>query len=136
MRTSGFVGLVERGGKIRSIISTIAAIGPVFYEPLSREPAGDCQAPVFSSRRMRIMKRLTYSKYEWARADFHTNTLECFFSIFNAALSAFIDHVDAKHFGRYLADSISVHHARATWLNDTKRLHCALGGSKEGGAYL
>ena len=45
-----------------------------------------------------------HSKYEWARGDVHTNTLEGFFSIFKRGIIGVYQHVDRQHFERYLAE--------------------------------
>ncbi len=45
-----------------------------------------------------------HSKYEWARGDVHTNTLEGFFSIFKRGLVGVYQHMDKKHLDRYLAE--------------------------------
>jgi len=45
-----------------------------------------------------------HSKYEWARGDVHTNTLEGFFSIFKRGLIGTYQHVHSKHIDRYLAE--------------------------------
>ena len=45
-----------------------------------------------------------HSKFEWSRGDVHTNTLEGFFSIFKRGIVGVYQHVDTKHFDRYLAE--------------------------------
>jgi hypothetical protein len=45
-----------------------------------------------------------HSKFEWARGDVHTNTLEGFFSVFKRGIVGVYQHVDSKHFDRYLAE--------------------------------
>jgi hypothetical protein len=45
-----------------------------------------------------------HSKFEWARGDVHTNTLEGFFSIFKRGLVGVYQHMDNKHLDRYLAE--------------------------------
>src|ERR1700723_3448561 len=44
-----------------------------------------------------------HSKYEWARGDVHTNTLEGFFSIFKRGLVGVYQHMDKQHLDRYLS---------------------------------
>ena len=41
-----------------------------------------------------------HSKFEWARGDVHTNTLEGFFSIFKRGLVGVYQHMDKKHLDR------------------------------------
>lgn len=45
-----------------------------------------------------------HSKFEWARGDVHTNSLEGFFSIFKRGLVGTYQHMDLKHLNRYLVE--------------------------------
>ena len=61
-------------------------------------------APVFKFTGAASHGAVDHSKFEWARGDVHTNTLEGFFSIFKRGIIGVYQHVDAKHFDRYLAE--------------------------------
>jgi hypothetical protein len=45
-----------------------------------------------------------HSKFEWARGDVHTNTLEGYFSIFKRGLVGIYQHMDKNHLHRYLSE--------------------------------
>jgi hypothetical protein len=70
-----------------------------------------------------------HSKYEWARGDVHTNTLENFFSIFKRGLVGVYQHMDKKHLNRYLAEFDFRRNNRAKLgISDTQRTTNALKG--------
>jgi hypothetical protein len=72
-----------------------------------------------------------HSKYEWARGDVHTNTLEGFFSIFKRGLVGVYQHMDKKHLDRYLAEFDFRMNARAKLgINDAQRTEIAVAGAK------
>jgi hypothetical protein len=72
-----------------------------------------------------------HSKYEWARGDVHTNTLEGFFSIFKRGLIGIYQHMDSKHLDRYLAEFDFRQNTRAKLgIDDTQRAKIALQGVK------
>jgi ISXO2 transposase-like protein len=63
-----------------------------------------------------------HSKYEWARDDVHTNTLEGFFSIFKRGLVGTYQHMDKKHLDRYLAEfDFRFNNRAALDVNDVQR---------------
>ena len=45
-----------------------------------------------------------HSKFEWARGDVHTNTLEGYFSIFKRGMVGTYQHCETEHLHRYLAE--------------------------------
>jgi len=72
-----------------------------------------------------------HSKFEWARGDVHTNTLEGFFSIFKRGMIGVYQHVDSKHFDRYLAEFDFRMNTRARLgIDDSKRAEIAIQGFK------
>ena len=72
-----------------------------------------------------------HSKFEWVRGDVYTNTLEGFFSVLKRGLVGIYQHVDKKHFDRYLAEFDFRQNTRAKLgINDTERAEIALGGAK------
>jgi hypothetical protein len=71
-----------------------------------------------------------HSKYEWARGDVHTNTLEGFFSIFKRGLVGVYQHMDKKHLDRYLAEFDFRMNTRAKLgINDVQRTGMAVAGA-------
>ncbi len=126
------LSLVERGGPIRSIVLDHRGIGPRLYEHLDRNSrlVSD-SAPVFKHAVWGFHEAVDHSKYEWARGDVHTNTLEGFFSIFKRGLIGVYQHVDAKHFERYANEFDFRMNTRAKLgINDVQRTAIAVGGAK------
>jgi len=126
------LSLVERGGKIRSRVIDHRGIGPLFYENFDRKSRlVTDSAPVFKFTGAAKHEAVDHSKYEWSRGDVHTNTLEGFFSIFKRGIIGVYQHVDAKHFDRYLAEFDFRQNTREKLgINDTERADIALAGAK------
>jgi hypothetical protein len=99
------LSLVERGGPIRSVVIDHRGIGGLFYKHFDRRSRlVTDSAPVFKYQSLTKHEAVDHSKYEWARGDVHTNTLEGFFSILKRGIVGVYQHIDAKHFDRYLAE--------------------------------
>lgn len=126
------LSLVERGGKIRSMVIDHRGIGPLFYEHFDRKSRlVTDSAPVFKFTGAAEHEAVDHSKYEWVRGDVHTNTLEGFFSIFKRGVIGVFQHVDAKHFDRYLAEFDFRQNTRAKLgISDNERADIALAGVK------
>ncbi len=72
-----------------------------------------------------------HSKFEWARGDVHTNTLEGFFSIFKRGMVGVYQHMDKNHLDRYLAEFDFRQNTRAKLgIDDVQRADIALRGVK------
>jgi len=126
------LSLIERGGPIRSISLDHRGIGPRLYKHLDRNSrlVSD-SAPVFKHAVWGFHEAVDHSKYEWARGDVHTNTLEGFFSVFKRGIIGVYQHIDAKHFERYLAEFDFRMNTRAKLgINDSQRAEIALQGVK------
>ncbi len=126
------LSLVERGGPIRSIVLDHRGIGPRLYKHLDkRSRLVSDSAPVFKFTGAAKHEAVDHSKYEWARGDVHTNTLEGFFSIFKRGMIGVYQHVEAKHFDRYLAEFDFRQNTRARLgVDDATRADIALQGMK------
>jgi len=99
------LSLVERGGPIRSMVIDHRGIGGLFYKHFDRKSRlVTDSAPVFKHTGAASHGAVDHSKFEWKRGDAHTNTLEGFFSIFKRGIVGVYQHIDAKHFDRYLAE--------------------------------
>jgi hypothetical protein len=125
------LSLVERGGPIRSIVLDHRGIGPRLYQHLDRNSrlVSD-SAPVFRHQVWGFHEAVDHSKFEWARGDVHTNTLEGFFSIFKRGLIGVYQHVDAKHFERYANEFDFRMNTRAKLgINDVQREAIAVRGA-------
>ena len=85
----------------------------------------------FQIHRCGSHESVDHSKFEWARGDVHTNTREGFFSIFKRGMIGVYQHVDAKHFDRYLAEFDFRQNTRAKLgINDVQREAIAVKGAK------
>jgi hypothetical protein len=126
------LSLIERGGPIRSIMLDHRGIGPRLYKHFDqRSRLVTDSAPVFKFTGAAKHEAVDHSKYEWARGDVHTNTLEGFFSVFKRGIIGVYQHVDAKHFDRYLAEFDFRMNTRAKLgIDDKRRAEIALQGVK------
>jgi ISXO2-like transposase domain/Transposase zinc-ribbon domain len=125
------LSLVERGGPIRSVVLDHRGIGPRLYKHLDRNSrlVSD-SAPVFKHAVWGFHEAVDHSKFEWARGDVHTNTLEGFFSIFKRGIIGVYQHIDAKHFDRYAAEFDFRMNTRAKLgINDVQREAIAVKGA-------
>jgi transposase-like protein len=99
------LSLVERGGNIRSV--TLDHHGVVKH--LRKMVDQDSrlvtdQAQVFKFQGFAAHEAVDHSKFEWARGDVHTNTLEGFFSVLKRGIVGVYQRVDSQHLDRYLAE--------------------------------
>jgi len=123
--------LVERGGNVRSMYLDDKNVRNALFEHLhddSRLLTDGSQAYRFQ---VRNHESVDHSKYEWARGDVHTNTLENFFSVFKRGLVGTYQHMDKAHLDRYLAEFDFRFNTRAKLgVNDTQRAAKAVQGFK------
>src|SRR5262249_6998091 len=117
------LSLVERGGPIRSMVIDHRGIGGPFYRQFDRQRRlVPDSAVVFKHTGAAKHEAVDHSKYEWARDDVHTNTLEGFFSIFKRGIVGVYQHIDAKHFDRYLAEfDFRMNHRAKLGIDDVQR---------------
>ena len=126
--------LVERGGNIRSMYldhrNVRSALNKHLHED-SRLVTDGAQAYKFVMPTKEQHESVDHSKFEWARGDVHTNTLEGFFSIFKRGLVGVYQHMDKNHLDRYLAVFDFRMNTRAKLgINDTQRAAIAVEGFK------
>src|SRR5262249_37944807 len=99
------LSLIDRTGPIRSMVIDHRGIGPRVQRHLDkRSRLVSDSAPVYRFTGAASHGAVDHSKFEWARDDIHTNTLEGFFSVLKRGLIGVYQHVDSKHFDRYLAE--------------------------------
>jgi transposase-like protein len=122
--------LVERGGNIRSMYLDDKNVRSALQKHLhedSRLVTDGSQSYKFLGYKH---ESVDHSKYEWARGDVHTNTLEGFFSIFKRGLVGVFQHIDKKHLDRYLAEFDFRMNTRAKLgINDMQRTGIAVAGA-------
>jgi transposase-like protein len=124
--------LVERGGDIRSMYLDDKNIRSAIDEHLH---SGSRLVTDGSTTYKTVMpfksqhESVDHSKYEWARGDVHTNTLEGFFSIFKRGLVGVYQHMDKKHLDRYLAEfDFRMNNRVALGVDDVQRAENAVKG--------
>jgi transposase-like protein len=126
------LSLIERGGPIRSMVIDHRGIGGLFYKHFDRNSRlVTDSAPVFKHTGAASHGAVDHSKFEWRRGDAHTNTLEGFFSIFKRGIVGVYQHIETKHFDRYLAEFDFRMNTRVRLgYSDTDRAEIALKGVK------
>ena len=126
------LSLVERGGNIRSVTLDHRGVGRHLRAMVHQDSrlVSD-MAQHYKFRGFKQHESVDHSKFEWTRGDVHTNTLEGFFSIFKRGIVGVYQHVDLKHFDRYLAEFDFRQNTRAKLgINDSERSEIALKGMK------
>jgi len=126
--------LVERGGNVRSMYLDHRNV----RNALSKHLHDDSRLVTDGSNTYKFVmpskaqhEPVDHSKFEWARGDVHTNTLEGFFSIFKRSLVGVYQHMDKTHLDRYLAEFDFRMNTRAKLsINDTQRTAMAVQGFK------
>jgi transposase-like protein len=100
------LSLVERGGALRSIHLDNDGVGVKLT--LAKHLGDHSRLVTDGANHYKCLTRnhesVDHSKFEWARGDVHTNTLEGYFSIFKRGMVGTYQHCDAKHLHRYLAE--------------------------------
>jgi hypothetical protein len=125
------LSLVERGGDIRSVMMDHRHVGARLRTMADKESrlVTDMGQP-FKFQGFAKHETVDHSKFEWARGDVHTNTLEGFFSVFKRGIVGTYQHIDAKHFDRYLAEFDFRQNTRAKLgINDVQREARAIKGA-------
>jgi transposase-like protein len=124
--------LVERGGNVRSLVLDHRMVGPMVRQHIheaSRLVTDKAQHYKFTG--VAKHESVDHSKFEWARDDVHTNTLEGFFSVFKRGLIGTYQHMDSKHLERYLAEFDFRFNTRAKLgIDDKTREAFAVRGAK------
>jgi transposase-like protein len=124
------LSLVERGGALRSVYldgrNVREALTTKLLHDDSRLLTDGAQHYKFQ---LHTHESVDHSKFEWARGDVHTNTLEGFFSIFKRGLTGVYQHCESQHLHRYLAEFDFRYNNRAKLgIDDTDRTVNAIRG--------
>jgi len=103
----GVMGLIERGGKVRTMrISTPSKT--VLVNNVLTHTAKDAtiytdEAIAYKSvGKSRKHETVTHIKLEWVRGDCHTNSIENFWSLFKRSVIGSFHQVSIKHLQRYM----------------------------------
>jgi transposase-like protein len=99
------LGLVERGGNIRSMKLDHHSVGSYLYKHVHRDSRlVTDKAQHYVHPPVASHESVDHSKGEYVRGDVHTNTLEGYFSIFKRGLIGTYQHIGEQHLPRYLAE--------------------------------
>ena len=125
------LALVERGGNVRSMWVDHRMVNPLVRQHVhsrSRLVTDKAQHYKFSGH---VHESVDHSKFEWARGDVHTNTLEGFFSILKRGLIGVYQRVEERHLDRYLAEfDFRMNTRERLGVNDEARAAIAVRGAK------
>jgi transposase-like protein len=126
------LSLVERGGNIRSVTLDHRGVGAHLRKMVDRDSRlVTDMAQHYKHSGFKAHETVDHSKYEFVRGDVYTNTLEGFFSIFKRGIVGVYQHIDEKHFDRYLAEFDFRQNTRVKLgINDVQRAEIALKGVK------
>ena len=124
------LSLVERGGAIRSMYIDDRNVRSMLAQHLDDRSRLVTDGSVVYKGQSEKHESVDHSKYEWARGDVHTNTLENFFSIFKRGLVGVYQHMDNKHLDRYLSEFDFRRNTRAKLgISDVTRTQMAVQGA-------
>ncbi len=127
--------LVERNGEVRSFhVANVTAntLKPILKEQvtsaahLMTDDAGQYRliGPEFAKHDV-----VVHSVGEYVRGNVHTNTVECFFSIFKRGIYGVYQHVSPCHLHRYTTEfDFRYNHREKLGFDDTEREAAALQG--------
>jgi hypothetical protein len=125
------LSLVERGGNQRSIVVDHRGAGLMLRQLADKDSRLVTDKGVtFKNLGFAAHESVDHSKFEWARGDVHTNTMEGFFSVFKRGMVGTYQHVDTKHLNRYLAEFDFRQNTRTKLgINDVQREAIAVKGA-------
>jgi len=104
------VALVQRGGKVRSfVVSHVSAttLKNVLLENVhssSHLMTDEHDGYRIFGKQFASHQTVTHAKYEYARGDVTTNTVEAFFGLLKRGINGVYHHVSREHLHRYLAE--------------------------------
>jgi transposase-like protein len=129
------VGLVERGGKVRTFhvpaahVDNVADIVRANIARESRLHTDESRLYMGVGRAFASHETVKHSDYEYARGDVTTNTIESYFSVFKRGMRGVYQHCAEKNLHRYLAEFDFRYNYRASLgYNDTDRTIAAVRG--------
>jgi transposase-like protein len=126
------LSLVERDGNIRSVTLDHRGVSVRLGRLVHRDSRLVTDSAMhYRLANVAVHESVDHSKFEWARGDVHTNTLEGFFSVLKRGMIGVYQHVDSKHFDRYLAEFDFRQNTRAKLgINDVQREAIAVKGAQ------
>jgi hypothetical protein len=104
------LGLIERGGKVRTFHVPVAdklTVTKIVRENIAKESrlhTDESKLYRGSDVRFAAHETVRHTAYEYVRGDVTTNTIEGYFSIFKRGMGGVYQHCAEKHLHRYLAE--------------------------------
>lgn len=127
--------LVDRQGDAKSFhVSNVRAttVMPIVRENIAKEArVATDEAVQYNDMKWHASEHqaLRHAIEEWARGEFHTNTVEGYFSIFKRGMKGVYQHCSEKHLHRYLAEfDFRYNNRSARGVEDDERTVRALRG--------
>ena len=122
------VGLVERGGKVRTFHinqATAWEVRKIIVRNVSRKSdLHTDEARIYSElgKEFEAHKTVIHSKFEYVRGPVHTNTVENVWSVFKRGMKGIYQHCGEAHLHRYLAEfDFRYNNRSALKVSDTER---------------
>ncbi len=130
------IGLVERGGKVRTFHihrATIAEVRNVVTRNVSRKSdlrTDESSLYTAMGKEFATHETVNHSAHEYVRGDVHTNTVESVWSVFKRGMHGVYHHCGEAHLHRYLAEFEFRHnHRSALKITDTERAQAIVEGA-------
>ena len=130
------VGLVERGGRVRTFHvqrATRESVREILVKNVSRKSILHTdESPIYTATGKEFAKHETviHSHNEYVRGMVHTNTVENVWSVFKRGMKGIYQHCGEAHLPRYLAEFDFRYNRRsALGISDTERAHDAIRGA-------
>jgi transposase-like protein len=104
------VGLVERGGKVRTFHirkATAASVREILVRNVSRESTlntDESRLYTETGKEFASHDTVNHSANEYARGETHTNSMEGYFGIFKRGMRGIYQHCGEAHLHRYLSE--------------------------------
>jgi transposase-like protein len=126
------LSLVERGGDVRSVTLDHNGVSKHLRKMVHKDSRlVTDKAQHYALPPVAEHESVDHSKFEWARGDVHTNTLEGFFSIVKRGLIGVYQRVDSRHLDRYLAEfDFRMNTREKLGIDDQKRASLAVQGAR------
>lgn len=130
------IGLVERGGRVRTFHAPVAdkiTVTGIVRENIAKETrlhTDESKLYHGSDEHFATHETVKHTAKEYARGDVNTNTMEGYFSIFKRGMRGVYQHCAEKHLHRYLAEfDFRFNHRVKLGFNDGERATLAVKGS-------
>ena len=130
------VGLVERGGRVRTFhvqTATAATVREILLKNASRKSilhTDESRLYTGTGKLFSDHETVVHSKHEYVRGDVHTNTVENVWSVFKRGMKGIYQHCGEAHLPRYLAEFDFRYNRRAKLgVSDVQRAIDAIKGA-------